>query len=142
MKKFFPVFILILIMSVRCTQEKKSPNEGAWQLVYAEWQGIDGTFPDSITGSDIKIWSTDYFSSTGKLHTDTITYNVYVCGKYSLEGTHYVEDIMFHTIEGNVGEKIRMLLEIKSDTLIQIYPVNDNWQLPEKFSIEKYVRLK
>ena len=113
---------MILIINIGCNQEKKSPNEGAWQLVYAQWQSLDGTFPATITGSDIKIWSTNYFSSTGKLKADTILYNIYVCGKYTLEGTHYMEDVMYHTIEGNVGKKIRMILEVKNDSLIQKYP--------------------
>jgi hypothetical protein len=41
-----------------------------------------------------------------------------------------------------MNRKNRMIQEIKNDTLIQKWPVDENWKLAEKYSIEKYIRLK
>jgi hypothetical protein len=35
-----------------------------------------------------------------------------------------------------------MLMELKNDTLIQKWPVDENWNLQENYKIEKYVRIK
>jgi len=35
-----------------------------------------------------------------------------------------------------------MLMEINIDTIIQKWPVDENWKLADKYSVEKYVRLK
>jgi hypothetical protein len=40
------------------------------------------------------------------------------------------------------GSTIKMFIEVRNDTLIQRWPANENWQLAEKFNIEKYVRIK
>ena len=55
----------------------------------------------------------------------------------------YEESITYHHLsESLIGTTIKMFIEVKNDTLIQKWPVNDAWQLPEKYSLEKYVRLK
>jgi hypothetical protein len=33
-------------------------------------------------------------------------------------------------------------MEIDNDTLIQKWPVDENWNLGDKYNIEKYIRLK
>ena len=42
-----------------------------------------------------------------------------------------------------VGKKIKMLLELKNDTLNMTFPVDDNWQKDKNFYwIVKYVKLE
>ena len=142
MKRTFFLILIIAVIIGSCTQEKKSPIEGAWQLVYAHWQPENMLFPSQVKGSDIKIWSKDYFAAVGKLTMDTVITNLYVGGKYTLDGAKYEEDIAYHAFEGLIGQKVRLIIEIRNDTLIQKWPANDSWKLEENYSTEKYVRLK
>jgi hypothetical protein len=142
MKRTIFLSLVISVIIGSCTQEKKSPIEGAWQLVYAQWQPENMLFPSQVKGSDIKIWSNDYFAAVGKITMDTVITNLYVGGKYTLEGNRYEEDILYHTFESLNGQKVKLLLEIRNDTLIQQWPANEDWKLEEVYSTEKYVRLK
>jgi len=53
-----------------------------------------------------------------------------------------MENVIYHANKEYVGTKVRLLLEIRNDTLTQSYPADENWKLSEKYSIEKYVRVK
>ena len=140
MKKILFLGLIISLLIANCTQEKSSPIEGTWKMVYARYDTMKPTFPAQITGSDIKIWGKNYFVSVGRLKVDTTVFNAYVGGKYTLDGNRYVEDIMFHAIKEQVGQKARMLLEIKNDTLSYRWPADENLKLSGKFSVEKFVR--
>ena len=142
MRRVIFLSLIIAMIIVSCTQEKKLPIEGAWKLVYGQRQSIEGTFPAQVMGSDIKIWSKDYFASVGQLKVDTIIYDAYVGGKYSLEGGRFTEEILYHAMKSSVGTKARLLLEIRNDTLIQRWPVDESWKLQEKYNTEKYIRLE
>jgi hypothetical protein len=125
-----------------CTQQEvKSQIEGAWRLVYAQWGSDGGNFPTTVKGSDIKIWAKEYFASVGHLvESDTIITDAFVGGTYTLEGNKYTETVMYHANKEFLGIKVKLLLEIRNDTLIQSYPADDNWNLQVGYSIEKYVR--
>ena len=126
------------------TQEKKSPIEGGWKLVYASYPSSDFTFPINFTGAGVKTWTSGTFVFTGKYQMDTTIYNNYGWGTFKLsEGNKYEESIIYHHLsESSIGTSIKMFIEVRNDTLIQKWPLNDNWQLPAQYSIEKYVRLK
>lgn len=66
----------------------------------------------------------------------------YGWGTYTLEGNKYIETIKLFPYKSNIGNNVRILLEIKNDTLIQRYPVNEKWNLQEKYRTEKYVRIE
>jgi hypothetical protein len=136
---------LIVLFIIGCsTQEKKLPIEGGWKLVYASYPSSDLTFPTNLTGAGVKTWTSGTFVFAGKYQMDTVTYNNYGWGTFKLsEGNRYEEYITYHHLsESSIGTTIKMLIEVRNDTLIQKWPVNDNWQLPEKYSLEKYARLK
>ena len=56
--------------------------------------------------------------------------------------TNYKEHFELHSVDGYHGTTTRMLLEIRNDTLIQKYPVDENWMLPEEYNLEKWIRLE
>jgi len=63
-------------------------------------------------------------------------------GKYSLNGNHYTEKIKVHTSPAYEGKNLKLILEIRGDTLIQIFPVNNNWSYDkENCWTEKYVKV-
>ena len=144
MKNMILISLVIALGTTSCTQEKKSPIEGGWLLVYGKWPGVDATYPGRMTGIDVKMWTKDCFVFAGKLQLDTLKVDSYGWGKYRFsEGNHYEEDIIYHRMsESSIGATIKMLIEIRNDTLIQQWPVDENWKLKEKYSIEKYVRLE
>ena len=75
---------------------------------------------------------------------DTVTLNNYGWGIFKLsEGNKYEESITYHHLsESSIGTTIKMLIEVRNDTLIQRWPTDENWKLAEKYSTEKYIRLE
>jgi hypothetical protein len=144
MKRAIFISLIVLFISGCCTQEKKLPIEGGWRLVSASFPSSDLIFPDNLNGAGVKTWTSGTFVFAGKYQMDTTTVNNYGWGTYKLtEGNKYEESIIYHHLsESSIGTTIKMFIEVRNDTLIQKWPVNDNWQLPEQYSIEKYVRLK
>jgi len=124
--------------------QKNSQLEGAWKLVdansFSEGKVVNH-FQVNFTGSQIKVWTKNHFMFVGLFNSDSITTNSYGGGTYKLEGNRYEENILYHTYPDAVGNKVKMLLEIKNDTLIQTWPVNKEGQIDKnKFRIEKYIR--
>lgn len=67
----------------------------------------------------------------------------FVGGLYSLNGKRYSEDIQYHVNKSAVGQKVNMSMEMKGDTLIQIWPADDMGNVDKnKSNCEKYVRIK
>ena len=148
MKKLFFFSLIISGAILGCTQQKemKSPIEGAWQVV--SWQRIAG---DSLmwklgvdyTGTEMKIWSGNYFSFVGcyNRQKDTTVIDNYGGGTFKLDGTHCEESYLYFGEKSMVGTSQKLLLEIKNDTLIQTWPCDGNWQIDESnCNIQKLTR--
>jgi len=136
--------LMISMIIVGCAPQKGSPVEGAWKLVHIRMVRGDTLteFPGKWTGADMKMWSKGYFVFVGRYKVDTTFIDGYGGGRYKLEGNRYEESIQFHTSTSAVGSTVKMLLEIKNDTLVQTWPLGDNGQIDKRnFNEEKYVRL-
>jgi len=123
---------------------EKSPIEGAWKAVFVQsYSGGSAVYDlNKVSGSQMKMWSENNFIFVGKFQLDTTVINNYGGGSYTLIRNQYMESILYHTDKGNVGKTIKMIIEIKNDTLTQTYPVNEEGQIDKNnYSIEKYVRL-
>lgn len=118
--------------------------EGAWRLVDVENMFSDTTFSRQDAGSGVKFWTEGCFTFAGYFRMDTVIYDNYGWGTYTLsDGNHYEE----HVVENHLGPDVKgmtlhMLIEIRNDTLIQRWPVDDNWNLQQQYFTEKYVRFK
>jgi hypothetical protein len=142
MKKLIFLGLIVFVTIGSYAQGKKSSIEGAWKLIYGKWTMIDQTFPAKIQGSAIKIWTKEHFAFVGRFKEDTTVMDNYGWGTYTLDGNKYSENIVLHTDKASIGKIINLILEIRNDTLTQSFPAGANWKLPEKYSTEKYVRLK
>jgi hypothetical protein len=142
MKAGFFLFIMIPGIIISCDQQKKSPIEGAWQMVYAQDRSMDETFPVQIQGGQIKIWTEGYFAFVGHFELDTLIIESYGGGPYKFEGNRCEAIRQYHSSKSLAGTTARWLIEIRNDTLIQKWPADENWNLPEKYSTEIYIRLK
>ena len=147
MKKLFICFIISMIFcTMACVKEKHNAVEGVWDLVYAGRMAADSLvlkFPGDYTGSDVKVWTKTHVFFVGRFKADTTFYDNYGGGTYKLTGNRCVETILYHANTGLVGSTINMLIDVRGDSLIQTWPVDENWEIDEgDYRVEKYVRLE
>jgi hypothetical protein len=147
MKKIIFSSLVIVLIIGGCAQEKKSPIEGIWKLTYGKWYNwnpgdtLTYQFPGNMDIFHIKIFSKRDFTFVGHYSLDTLTHDNYGGGTYTFQGDRYQENVLYAG-KMIMNRKNKMIQEIKNGTLIQKWPVDENWKLAEKYSIEKYIRLK
>ncbi len=144
-KALLPCLIISMIIG-SCARETKSPMEGAWKLAYEyEVSGDNSTliFPGTSKGSEIKMWSGNRFALVGVFVQDSTLTDNFGGGTFTLEGNRYEEIVQYHSAPEYLGQTVKLFLEIKDDTLTQIWPVNDQGEIIEShYFIEKWVRMK
>jgi len=147
MKRIIFISIVIALIIAGCAEKRKSPIEGIWKLTYGKWYNWNPgdtliyQFPGNMAIYHIKIFSKRNFTFVGHYSLDTLTHDNYGGGTYTFKGDRYVENILYAG-KMIMNKKNKMIQVIKNDTLIQKWPVDENWKLAEKYCIEKYVRLK
>lgn len=136
-------FVLALLLS-GCKNERRLAIEGSWRMVYGEWMASDSSsFPAQIIGSQIKTWTKEYFTFVGEFKRPNQPIEAaYGGGTYTLVGKHYTENAVYQYTKAYLDNEIRIILEIKGDTLIQRWPATTDWKLPKRHCMEKYVRLR
>lgn len=146
MKSSFVFCLMISMIILGCTPKKSIPIEGAWQLVQS--QAVTKDLQGNVIPLDYhpvftKMWSESHFSFIGQWKRDATIIDFYGGGTYKLEGNRYEENILYHFNKDAVGQTVKMLLELRNDTLIQTYPVDVNGQINKSdYYVEKYIRLK
>lgn len=146
MKKTLFFSALFLLSLIGCKQEPQNPVAGAWNLIYAKQVVNDSTrssFPSSYQGSQVKMWSDNYWMFTGKFTSDTVKEDNYGGGSYTLDGVVYKETIVYHVSPGYVGKTLRMRIVVKNDTLVQVWPADEKGEVDKSnYTCEKYVKIK
>jgi hypothetical protein len=132
--------LIILLVSGSCAHKEISPLEGTWEWISADYSLDRAAAPTRDEGSIMKFWTKDHFAFIGQLAGETNIEDRYGWGNYELDGNRYTEHVVFHYEDFYQGQSVRMILEIRNDTLIQKWPVNENWQLPDIFNTEFYIR--
>ena len=143
----FLSLVISLIIGSCAKQESKFP-QGAWKNVLSQMIKTDSS--GKVTSVDYpvvftKMWSEKNFSFIGQYKQDTIMRDFYGGGTYELKGNRYDEFEIYHFSKPGSVLNIhnKMLLELRNDTLIQSYPVDDNGQgIKKNYYVEKYIRLK
>lgn len=137
---------MLLLIIAGCKQEPANPVVGAWDLFYARQVVNDttiATFPGNYQGSQVKMWSDNYWMFVGEVTQDTVTENGFGGGSYTLEGLVYKETIKYHSSADYVGQTLRMRIVVQNDTLIQVWPANETGEIDKSnYNTEKYVRVK
>jgi hypothetical protein len=147
MRKLIFFSLLITLIIGCCARGKKSPVEGIWKLAQGKWYNwspgdtLIYNFPGNVAIYHIKIFSTDNVTFIGHYSLDTSTHDNYGGGTFSLDGDRYEENLLYAG-KAIFNRKTRMLMEVINDTLIQKWPADENWKLADKYSFEKYVKLK
>jgi hypothetical protein len=141
MKKLFTLLALtMLIFLPGCVQEERLPIEGAWMWLSADYSLDKTESPVQDDAEITKFWTGGHFAFIGQLRSGSTIEDRYGWGTYELDGNRYTEHVKFHYDPVYQGSSVRMILEIRNDTLIQKWPVDENWMLPEVFNSEKYIR--
>jgi hypothetical protein len=146
MKKIHLLCLLFPVLILSCTPELTSPMEGAWKLAFEyEVKGDQSTliFPGEAQGSEIKMWSGDRWALVGVFIEDSVMTDNFGGGKFTLEGTNYQEIVEYHSATEYLGQTVKLFLEIKNDTLTQIWPVDEDGAPVESLHyMEKWVRFQ
>ena len=136
--------LMALFIMAGCVQQKSAPLQGAWQMVYGKVISGDTLryeIPGNVTASQIKIWSKNHFVFSGRFQMDTTAMDNYGGGTYTLDGNRYEEKLLYYPNQNSVGNTVKMIMEVKGDSLIQTYPVDDNGEIDKgDYRVEKYVR--
>lgn len=145
--KFTLLGIVFTIFIGNCSHPKCSFPQGAWSFISGDaiyhGDSIVNLSPRLYSGKDVKIYSEHNFNYVGRFKFDTTFIDHFGGGTYTLDGNRYEESIIYDYKKDAVGAKVKMLLELKNDTLIQTFPVDDNWQKSKDFYyIVKYIHIK
>ncbi len=119
---------------------------GAWNMVEVSGVGNGNYFKMLLDGSEmeqIKSWTNSHFFFIGKYPSDNGTVDSYGGGTYTRDGNLYDEHVKYSFSKSYEGTIVKMLIEVKGDTLFQTYPVDDEGFTDKKnYTVEKYVRLE
>jgi hypothetical protein len=145
MKKAICLSLIIAMIIGSCTQEKKSPIEGAWQLISGKDVTPDTVynFPVSINGKHMKIIGKRYFSTIWQdttINKSDWWSDGFNGGTYTFVDGIYTEEEMYFITPSNIGSKPSFKAEIKNDTLVLTYIFK---QAADGYSsVEKWKRLE
>ena len=145
MKNVLLMGVVIALIVSACGKKPGNHPEGTWKMVQMQMNErgkITNYFSERYKVSQIKMWSGNHFSFVGKYLVDTTASNRFGAGTFTLDGNIYEETILYHFDQSYEGNKNKIWLEIRNDTLLHIFPV-DNTGKPNqtRHYIEKYIRL-
>ena len=148
MKKILFLGLIISLIILSCAEQESKFPQGAWKCVQhfnVHKDSLDKILTTYYDIQSFKVFSERNFCFIGQFKEDTIVKDFYGGGTYTLNGNHYEEMVMYHWYKpGTVLDwKVKALWELRNDTLIQTYPVKDNWEVDENnYNVEKSVRVK
>jgi hypothetical protein len=129
-----------------CTTGSPSPIEGTWRLAYeyeVSGEASACLFPGTSRGSELKMWAGNRWSLVGVFLEDSVITDNYAGGTFTLAGNDYREMVEFHSAPEYLGQTVQLFLEIRNDTLIQIWPVDEQGEpVREHYYMEKWVRME
>jgi len=118
---------------------------GTWKQV--SYQIISNGQPmlhrtNNGNGEQLKSWSKETFLFAGKARENNQSSYSFGNGTYSLHGNHYTENIQVHVSPSYEGMILKIYMELKGDTLTQIFPVRNDWSYDmNNCNIEKFVKV-
>ncbi|HEY3371104.1 MAG TPA: hypothetical protein VGK10_09670 [Prolixibacteraceae bacterium] len=141
--------LLLLLLSSFFIQQSQSQDfsiVGTWKQVSFRVVRNGNTVSQVShigNGEQLKSWSKERFLFVGKAINNNDVNYTYGNGNYNLEGNHYTENIKVHVSPSYEGLSLKFLMELKADTLTQIFPVKDDWTYDkENCWIERFVKVE
>ncbi|MGE5426425.1 MAG: M56 family metallopeptidase [Methylococcaceae bacterium] len=118
--------------------------EGAWKTFLS--QKIENGKAITLITSDskyteMKVWTKDYYAYVGNQGYGSYSFGG--SGTYKLNGNLYEENIIYSPVGSTQGQTVKLILEIKNDTLTQIWPIDASGKYDKSnCNIIKMVRMK
>ena len=144
MKKSLLILFLFFLF-VNQSQSQDFSIVGTWKQVSFKVisNGVTvSKMSNSGNGEQLKSWSKESFLFVGKVTEDNKVSYSFGNGNYSLHGNHYTENIKVHVSPSYEGKSLNFLMELKGDTLIQIFSVKNDWSYDKKNCwIEKFIKV-
>lgn len=136
MKKLAFILIVFCLMAFQPPVKK---FQGTWRMI--SYKVVDDGAARYLQGEQLKTWTKNYVLFVGKFHVNGEDKYNYGSATYSISGTHYTENFIHMVSSANEGKAVKVLLEIKGDTLYQTFPIKDDWTYDKNnYRQEKYVR--
>ena len=137
---------LMALICLNASSQKKEINlQGAWKLaVYQEIEDnrVVTYYPGIYKGEQIKIWSGDRIIFVNRNTDGTNPNNWFGSGTFKLKGNEYEEFYTIHCFPHLENKVLRLKVEMKNDTLIQTYFLNEKFEMDDKSThIEKYLKI-
>ena len=133
------ITLILVVFCLVAFQPPVKKLEGTWKMV--SFKSVNNGSISYYQGEQLKTWTKNHVLFVGKFHFNGEERYNYGSATYSIDGTHYTENF-FHMVSGaNEGKAVKVLLEIKGDTLYQTFPINEDWTYDKNnYRLEKYVR--
>lgn len=130
------IFFLCVLFAFQPSEKKM---EGTWKML--SYKVVNNGKTAYLVGSQLKTWTKNHVLFVGKFHVNGEDRYNYGSATYSIDETHYTENFIHMVSGANEGKAVKVLLEIKGDTLYQTFPIKDDWSFDKNnYRQEKYVR--
>jgi len=142
--KLKALILFFVIFSLLSFKTEKTNLNGTWKIVSQEYirNGVKTIDVKNENNSGLKTWSDKYYMFVSSSINGNMISNTFGGGRYELTGSEYTEYCDYHVAPNYRGRILRLYLEIKGDTLMQVYPCDENYNFDiNNCSIEKYVRV-
>ena len=137
-------FLIVTIISLFGFKTEKTKLNGTYKIV-SEEVVRDGKSIFNIKNeknSGLKTWSDKYFMFVSSSVTGSQISNSFGGGTYELSGNAYTENIQYHVAPNYRGISLKLFVEMKGDTVIQIFPCDDSFFYDvNNCVIQKYVKV-
>lgn len=142
--KLKSLLLIAAITALLGFKTEKPKINGTYKIVYEEVvRNGKSTFDiKNDKNSGLKTWSDKYFMFVSSRVAGSQISNTFGGGTYELSGNEYTEQCDYHVAPNYRGITLKLHLEMKGDTVIQIFPCDDShYYDKDNCVIQKYVRV-
>ena len=142
--KLKTIILVFTAISLLGFKTEKTKLNGTYKVVSEEIvRNGESTFNlKNDNNSGLKTWSDKYFMFVSSSVNGSQISHSFGGGTYNLSGNEYTEQCDYHVAPNYRGITLKLYLEIKGDTVIQIYPCDDSHYYDiNNCVIQKYVRV-
>lgn len=138
------IILVFTAISILGFKSEKTKLNGTYKIVSEEVvrNGESTVSPKNDKNSGLKTWSDKYFMFVSSSVFGSQISHSFGGGTYKLSGNEYTEQCDYHVASNYRGITLKLHLEMKGDTVIQIYPCDDSFYYDKNNCvIQKYVRV-
>jgi hypothetical protein len=142
--KLKSLILIAVVFALLSFKTEKTKLNGTYKIVSEEIvRNGDSTFNiKNDKNNGLKTWSDKYFMFVSSSVVGSQISNTFGGGTYELSGNNYVEQCDYHVAPNYRGITLKLHLEMKGDTVIQIYPCDDSFYYDKNNCvIQKYVKV-